>query len=40
MGGSLSYDQKKESVVDWVSSLIYDIYPEKEEPLAKGKTLR
>jgi hypothetical protein len=35
MGGSLSYDQKKESVVDWVSSLIYDIYPEKDEPLKK-----
>jgi hypothetical protein len=31
----LSYDQEKESVVDWVSPLIYDIYPEKEEPLEK-----
>jgi hypothetical protein len=35
VGGSLSYDQEKESVVDWVSPLIYDIYPEKEEPLEK-----
>jgi hypothetical protein len=31
----LSYDQEKASVVDWASSLIYDIHPEKEEPLEK-----
>jgi hypothetical protein len=35
VGGFLSYDQEKESIVDWVSPLIYDIYPEKEEPLEK-----
>jgi hypothetical protein len=32
---SLSYDQEKESEVDWVSPLIYDIYLEKEELLKK-----
>jgi hypothetical protein len=32
---SLSYDQEKESVEDWVFPLIYDIYPEKEESLEK-----
>jgi hypothetical protein len=35
VGGSLSFDQEKESIVDWVSPLMYYIYPEKEEPLEK-----
>jgi hypothetical protein len=28
---SFSYDQEEKSVVDWVSLLIYDIYPEQEQ---------
>jgi hypothetical protein len=36
VGGSLSYDHEKESVVDLVSPLIYDIYPKKKEPLEKA----
>jgi hypothetical protein len=40
VGDFLSYDQEEESVVDWVSPLIFDIYPKKEEPLEKGKSLR
>jgi hypothetical protein len=35
VGGSLSFDQEKESKVEWVSPIIYDIYPEKEELLEK-----
>jgi hypothetical protein len=35
VGGSLSFDQEKESIVDWVSPLIYDIYSKKNEPLEK-----
>jgi hypothetical protein len=33
--GSLSYDHEKEYVVDWVSSLIYNIYPKEKESLEK-----
>jgi hypothetical protein len=33
VGDSLSCDQEKESVIDWISPLIYDIYTEKEESL-------
>jgi len=29
----LSYDKEEESVVDWASPLLYDIYTNKEEPL-------
>jgi hypothetical protein len=36
VGGSLLYDQEKEFVVDWVSPLIYDIYP-KKGMVGKGK---
>jgi len=39
VGGSLSYDHEKESVVDLVSPLIYDIYPKKQEPLEKANPL-
>jgi hypothetical protein len=35
LGGSLSYDHENESIVDWVSPLIDNIYREKEEPLEK-----
>jgi hypothetical protein len=32
---SLSYDHEEESVVDWVSPLIYDVYLEEKESLEK-----
>jgi len=39
VGGSLSFDQEKESIVDWVSLLIYNIYSKKDEPLEKVNLL-
>jgi hypothetical protein len=35
----ITYDQEKESIVDWVFPLIYDIYLEKDETLEKVNLL-